>query len=161
MGSTIELNVQTVTAGQMGPIVRLKAFRGWTIGHAKAALEERGCGPAAQIKLIQQGSTPANDTLLTDLDNPAGIIAATPMAPTKDSSTPVDDSVIELNLQALSGTTATAGIATPVTVQQAQTESPGAGREVHAHPRLLASTRGAGTSAHERTRVHERARAHE
>ena len=125
-----ELHVQTVTAGQMGPKVLLKAFHGWTIGDAKAALEERGCGPAAEIELVQQGSRLANDTLLTDLDNPAGMIAATPMAPTKDSSMPIDDSVIKRNLQALRGQ-ATKGIAGPVADQQAQAESRRADREVN------------------------------
>ena len=88
------LELQTVSAGEQGPKVRITPLPGWTVGHVKAALAARGCGPAAEIDLIYELTQLTDTALLNDLDNPNGMIAVTPMAPTKDSST-VDDSLIE------------------------------------------------------------------
>ena len=111
----MQVELQTVSAGQMGPKVQMKPSAGWTIGHVKRTLAERGCGAAADIQLIQAGACLADATLLCDLENPNGMIAATSKAPTKDPAT-VDDSLIERNLP----TTLTLG---PVPLAEAEADS--------------------------------------
>ena len=82
MPEPIELNVLTITGGQQGTRVRVALASDCTIGQVKAALSERGCGPAAEITLILNSASPTDATLIVDLDNPSGLMAVTPMQPT-------------------------------------------------------------------------------
>ena len=85
-GPLIQLNLQTVTAGEKGPQVRIDAVQDWTISHVARALEEQGCGPAEQIKLILQGAVLADELPLAELDDPSRMIAATPEVPSSSDA---------------------------------------------------------------------------
>ena len=93
MPEPIELNVLTVTGGLQGPRVCIAIASDWTIGQVKAALSEKGCGPAAEIALILNGALPTDATLIVDLENPSGLMAATRMAPAAGQGLTVAESV--------------------------------------------------------------------